>query len=190
MITSDWIWKRSLSVKDSNFVLAHICMWYLRLEGFNLEGTSGDTEDEQTEDEQIEDKKTEEVEVVSRYDFLDYAALNWPSHFREAMIPSDHTSITLALDICTPQAYPYIIWSQVYRNNFRPASGRTRRRFVRSALWNIPHPDPAWHTLRFREPPNSLHLATRFRHQGVVGQLLTAPGIDVNEANKYGKTLL
>jgi hypothetical protein len=147
----DWIWKNSISLQDSNFILAHICMWYLRLEGFLLEDQSPGL------------SKTV-FKLISKYDFLEYAAINWAVHFREATIPENHTSITLALDIYNPQAYPYIIWSLVY-----------------------------WESKRYTRVPtrlSDLHLASLFGHQSVVSQLLVAPGIDVNAADVERRTPL
>ncbi|CZR60693.1 uncharacterized protein PAC_10589 [Phialocephala subalpina] len=153
MAASDWIWKHSLSVKDSNFVFAHICVWYLRLEGFSLEyqyATLSETV----------------AKFAGTYTFLEYAALNWAVHFREATIPMDHISIALALDICNPEAYPYKIWSLVF-----------------------------WRSVGYTycEPPtkfSSLHLASLFGLQGVVGRLLVTQGIDVNAADSGGRTPL
>jgi hypothetical protein len=148
---SDWIWKHSLSIQHSNFILANICMWYLRLKGFLLESQSP--------------KLSKTVaKLVSKYDFLDYAAINWAIHFREATISEGHTSIALALDIYNPRAYPYNIWSLVY-----------------------------WNNLGFRNPPtppNSLYLAAHFGHKGVVSQLLAAAEIDVNAVDNYSWTPL
>ncbi|CZR63528.1 uncharacterized protein PAC_13425 [Phialocephala subalpina] len=171
--TAGWIWKHTLSVQHSNFVLAHICMWYLRLEGFSVEETSTNIQDENNSDDNSDDDEYYEDDnefqmkaknLKFRYDFLKYSAINWAVHFREAMIPKGDNLIALALDICSPQAYPYTIWSLIY-----------------------------WANEGFLEPPSrliSLHLASQFGHQGVVSQLLAAPGIEVNEADKNGWTPL
>jgi len=183
-----WTWKHSLSVHDSNFVLANICMWYLRLKGFCLEEASqnmqdGNTDYETSNDDSIEDEgdglgyKDNDIEddrekirkfivdkLKSKYDFLDYAAIYWAVHFREAIIPKHHISIILALDICSPRVYPYTVWSLVY-----------------------------WHKKGFNKLPSgltSLHLASRFGHQEVVRQLLAVPRVDVNSKIKISWTPL
>ena len=146
----NWTWKHSLSVKHSNFILAHICMWYLRLDGFPLE------EEDEDEDDYINFYKTVE-RLVSSYDFLEYAAEYWATHFREATISMEQTSIEMALHICNPRTYPYKIWGRVY-----------------------------WHNLGYNSSiPNltSLHLASYFGHEEVVAILLAMPGIDINKAN-------
>jgi hypothetical protein len=156
---SDWIWKHSLTIKDSNLVLANICMWYLLLEKSSLEETSRDTQNDSTKDDNIK-----EVKLVSESDFFKYTAINWATHFREATIPIDHTSITLALDLCNPQAYLYKIWGPMYWRN--------ARRIYRSPT-----------------KLNNLHLAAIFGHQGVVSQLLAA-GADAESKDSYGQTPL
>jgi len=147
----DWIWKHSLTMKDSHFVLAHICMWYLRLKGFLQE------------DNNLSMGKIA-AKLVSKYDFLDYAAINWPTHFREATIPMGHTSIILALDICNPQEYLYTIWHPVYEC---PSLG-----------------------VVLDTKTSTLYLASLFGHQGVVATLLTVPGIEVNIKDNHGQTPL
>jgi len=153
----NWTWKHSLSVKHSNFILAHICMWYLRLDGFPLE------EEDEDEDDYINFYKTVE-RLVSSYDFLEYAAEYWATHFREATISMEQTSIEMALHICNPRTYPYKIWGRVY-----------------------------WHNLGYNSSiPNltSLHLASYFGHEEVVAILLAMPGIDINKAGINSRTPL
>ena len=153
----NWTWKHSLSVKHSNFILAHICMWYLRLDGFVLE------EEDEDEDDYKNFSKTVERRVSSYY-FLEYSAKHWATHFREATIPMEQTSIEMALHICNPQTHPYKIWVPVY-----------------------------WHNLGYNSSiPNltSLHLASYFGHEEVVATLLAMPEIDINKPDSAGWTPL
>ena len=149
-VTSGGTWKHSLSIQDSNLHLAHSCIRYLRLEEFRRKSSSLDRED-------ID-------QLVSRYDFLEYSALNWAVHFRAAMIPEGHSLITLGLELCDVQIDQYMSWEPVY-----------------------------WLRTAHRSPPaglNNLHLASRLGLRRIVGQLLAAPGIEVNAANKDGWTPL
>ncbi|KAF4628883.1 hypothetical protein G7Y89_g9267 [Cudoniella acicularis] len=147
-LTSCGIWKHSLTIQDSNVLLAYICIWFLRLEEFHRKSSSiGHEEIDQ---------------LVSRYDFLEYSAMNWTVHFRAAMILEDDSLIALGLELCNTQADRYMSWELVYWRVLRP--------------WT--------------SPPrlDNLHLASHFGLQGVVAQLLTAPDIYVNTIASDGQT--
>ena len=183
--TSYWIWRHSLSTKDSNFLLAHICMWYLRLEGFFIENLS------------LVGYKSYE-RLVSTYDFLEYAAANWAIHFREAAIPMGHTSIALALDICNPEAYSYKTWGLVYwkgsdyyklpakLSSLHLASLFGHRGVVAELLTasvtNVNVADEDGRT--------PLSWAAERGHQAVVELLLAKDGIDVNLKDNDDRTPL
>lgn len=146
-LASDEIWKNSLSTQDSSFLLASICLWFLRLEEFHSSSVEGEEIDH----------------FVSRYEFLQYSAMNWAVYFRAARIPEGHPLIELALELCNVQANQSItcqivFWKRWYKNS---PTGL-----------------------------NNLHLASLLGLGRVVGQLLAAPNIDINAADSDGQTPL
>jgi hypothetical protein len=144
------IWKCSLSIRESNFLLASICVWFLRLEEFRRRSSSL--------------IKEEITQLVSRYDFLEYSAMNWAVHFQAAMVPEGHSLIALGLELCDVQADRYMSWELVY---WKGAMDK-----------------------RFSGRCNNLQLASLLGLERVVGQMLAIPGINVNAANEYGQTPL
>jgi hypothetical protein len=148
--TFDGIWKHSFSMQDSNVLLAYICIWFLRLEELHSKSSSL--------------ARREIDQLVSRYNFFEYSAMNWAAHFRAAMIPEGHSLIALGLELCNVQADRYMGWEQIY-----------------------------WNRLGHRSSPaglNNLHLASLLGLVRVVSQLLAAPGVDINAADEHGTTPL
>jgi len=86
------VWKHSISIQSSNFVLVHSCMWYLRLDELyekDLLLKSDDT-----------NRLVFNNELVSKFDFLEYSAKSWVAHFGASEIPETHSSINFGLDLC------------------------------------------------------------------------------------------
>lgn len=100
-VASGGTWQHSLSIQDSNLRLAYSCIWYLRLEDFRRKNY-------------ISQEELRINQLVSKYDFLDYSALNWAVHFRAAMIPEYHSLIALGLELCDVQANRYMSWELIY----------------------------------------------------------------------------
>jgi ankyrin repeat protein len=183
---SSGVWKRSLSIRDSNFVLASICIWFLRLEEFHGKGSYmywgihwADIS-----------------KLVSRYDFFEYSAMNWAVHFRAAMIPEGHSLVALGLELCYVPADRYMSWEIVYwekamadsplptgGNNLQLASLLGLERVV-GQLLSVPR-------IKVNAADNSgrtpLWWATFNEHEAVIYQLLAVPGINVNKADRLEK---
>ncbi|KFY39182.1 hypothetical protein V495_06100 [Pseudogymnoascus sp. VKM F-4514 (FW-929)] len=70
-LPSDEIWKNSVSIQDSSFLLASICMRFISLEEFK----------------DLSIKRDDIDQLVSEYEFLEYSAENLAVHFRAAVVP-------------------------------------------------------------------------------------------------------
>jgi hypothetical protein len=96
---SKGIWKHSLSVQKSNFLLADIYIQFLRLEEFCGKFSS---------------QKREGINaLISKYDFLEYSAINWAIHFRAAVNPNNYPMIALGLELCNVQADQHMGWELI-----------------------------------------------------------------------------
>lgn len=165
---SDLHWKHSISIRDSNFLLAEKCMWYLTLGSLvkpdTFEPRSPDTESESGSSSETSDQvaEIEELEAFERwntkleeYHFFEYAATNWTTHFREARTAPGNALETLALDLSHGQRHT---WFNKY-----------------------------WAMDKGSAPPRGLtdlHLASIFGLASTVRHLLTTPGIDINSPDE------
>ncbi|PWW71536.1 hypothetical protein C7212DRAFT_367268 [Tuber magnatum] len=103
-------WQYTLCPRDSNFIMADICISYLSQEEFEggpLEiGMFGRV------------SETAVRHYVEKYGFLDYAAQHWPDHFRD----SDDGGMKLfeiTQQICETGSNRLLTWLQVYWLNNR-----------------------------------------------------------------------
>ncbi|GIJ98076.1 hypothetical protein Aspvir_000186 [Aspergillus viridinutans] len=80
-------WKHCLKSEESHKILAHTCMSYL------IHDTTAD----------------------SLHYFLEYAAWNWPSHFRRAFAQYDHEAAELGSKLCRSGSKVYETWFREYR---------------------------------------------------------------------------
>ena len=97
-------WIHSLAPKESNLILARICIWYLLLPEFETRFSMPPPHQLSPNHKQIEIYK-------ARYPFLDYAATNWMSHFQRAEIEETRTVLLKsALKLCDPQTPQFVIW--------------------------------------------------------------------------------
>ncbi|KFY18040.1 hypothetical protein V492_00187 [Pseudogymnoascus sp. VKM F-4246] len=179
----DEIWKDSVSMQDSNLLLASICVWFLRLKEF--EGTSIDQRDI--------------GQLVSKFEFFKYAAEYWALHFRTAMISNidSHPLATLILELCTDEGRRYAGWKLTYWQSvwFFPRADITDLHFasdlglefVVGHILAIPRVDINVVDLDCRTP---LWYAASQGYEGVISQLIAATGIDVNAASNDGRTPL
>lgn len=180
----DGIWKNSATIQDSRFLLASMCMWFIRLEDFT--------------DSSI--KREDIDQLVSKYEFFNYSAANWAVHFRNAVIPDidSHPLTALSLELCTDEAGRYVSWKLAFwlwygpytrvdmLNNLHLASYCGLDFVVEQVLAN---PDIEVNAVNeMGETP--LWYAASGGHEAVVGQLLAAPSIDVNAPDKSGETPL
>jgi hypothetical protein len=183
-IPCDETWKNSLTAQNSSFLLASICMWFVRLEDFK--------------DPSI---KPEDIgQLVSNYEFFEYSAKNWAVHFRTAVILGldSHILTTLSLELCTDQEGRYVSWKLVFWpsfgsyirintfNNLHLASTLGLDFVVGQLLAN---PGIEVNTADENSQTPLWHAAYE-GHDGVVRQLLAAPSINVNAADNDGWTPL
>ncbi|KFY29287.1 hypothetical protein V493_02440 [Pseudogymnoascus sp. VKM F-4281 (FW-2241)] len=144
----DEIWKNSVTTQDSSFLLASVCMWFLQLQEFK--GSS---------------IKQEDIDqLVSKYEFLEYSAMNWAVHFRAAMVPDGDPLLDLAFNFCDVQVDRHLTFKLM-----------------------IEHDHPRYNEVYSFK---SLHVASYLGLENVVGQLLATPGIEVNKADDHGRTPL
>jgi hypothetical protein len=179
---SDWAWKQSIFTPDAHSVLAHICIWYLRLEGFLAESPEklqdGKSEDDfaasRTEYSVDQDEIDVTMDLVARYAFFDYAATHWATHFRQSKIPKDHISTELVISICSPETYPCPIWIRVlFAKEFESP--------------------PSSHSLQ--EKTKSLHILSFLGLEGAVSLLLARlpqieGDVNINSQDKFDETPL
>ncbi|PWW74076.1 hypothetical protein C7212DRAFT_359331 [Tuber magnatum] len=97
-------WQYTMCPKDSNFILADICITYLSREDFEnvsfMIGTSGEVE-QGTLDE------------IQKYSFLDYASRFWADHFRDSGDRQMEFFESTRL-ICEAGSKRLLTWLQVY----------------------------------------------------------------------------
>jgi ankyrin repeat protein len=182
-------WKHSLMPIDSNKTLVDACMMYLTLEDFKKDQLlvllrPSDSDDSDSSESYSssksesfdgslpwidpEEERTERVimNYIRRYDFLEYAARYWPSHFRQSGAPSSLNGQVYTL--CNEYG-SYVVfynWFYVYA------------RF--SSTWNyeIPHCLP------------ELMVASYFGFEVQVQKLLMEDPISVNRTDQMGWTAL
>ena len=92
-------WKFSLWPRDSNRILAEICIWHLLFTDFETYplGVNGDKN-----------------QYLNDHIFLDYSAKNWAAHFREAHIRTDSAMIRSVLKICDIHSKSCLTWFKIY----------------------------------------------------------------------------
>ncbi|RYP59757.1 hypothetical protein DL770_010140 [Monosporascus sp. CRB-9-2] len=99
-------WKHCLDPVHSDIVLAEICVWYLAYGTFEkLTPVSEERHDERTR--RIDQYK-------EAYEFLDYAARNWATHFREGESCAEPSLVQKARQLCNPRSERFRTWFQVY----------------------------------------------------------------------------
>jgi hypothetical protein len=109
-------WEHSLEQRESNLVLADICISYLLFDVFESHPLVANSK---VGGGYIQ--KT--VQYTKKYDFLDYAAKNWAGHFRSAKI-KETKMLKSILDVCNPQSKRFRTWFQVFWIAVDPYSRR------------------------------------------------------------------
>ncbi|KAM0550182.1 hypothetical protein ACHAPJ_009030 [Fusarium lateritium] len=93
------VWKQTLYPETSNSILAHACIWYLRLTDLNSKflklamSTSGKERGD---------------------DFINYAANYWAHHFNKLPTSVQTPMMESAMAICNPRSACYSVWFPVY----------------------------------------------------------------------------
>lgn len=88
----DEIWKNSVTIRDSNFLLASMCMWFQRLKEFMSSSM----------------KEGDIDQFVSKYEFFGYSAKNWAVHFRAAVVLDGDPLLNIAIELCDVQVDPHV----------------------------------------------------------------------------------
>jgi hypothetical protein len=96
-------WKHSLEPRESNLVLAKICIWYLLFTVFESDPLVIDS------GASAYDIPFNVEEYADKYDFFDYAAKHWGTHFRRAKI-MDEPIVKLALEIYDSRSKRFLAW--------------------------------------------------------------------------------
>lgn len=176
------IWKKSIFIQSSNFVLAHSCIWYLQLdELYRPEGRARE--------------HVSKTKLAEKYDFYYYAAQNWVQHFRAASIPERHSSIKFGLKLfeispCQHMSWQRFIierpWDTTELQNVHLASylgftGIVKRLIATSGVG----PDP-----KDKSGRTPLSYAAKGGHLEVVQALLAMPSVEPNPQDRYGQTPL
>jgi hypothetical protein len=107
-------WKHSLERRESNLVLADICISYLLFDVFESHPLITDSK-------AGEEYSEKTFQYTKKHDFLDYAAKHWASHFRSAKI-KEAKLLKSVLDVCNPQSKRFLTWFQVFWITINPYS--------------------------------------------------------------------
>ena len=100
-------WKHSLEPRESNFVLAEICIFYLLFTEFESNPLIIDNGVQQRE------VSSHVNRYASRHGLLNYSAKHWGAHFRIAKV-TDWAIVDLALEVCNSRSKRFLTWFQVY----------------------------------------------------------------------------
>jgi ankyrin repeat domain-containing protein 50 len=101
-------WNHSLKKEDSEMVMAKACTQYLLFADFNdISAVDGDDFSKPTSYERPE------------FGFMDYSALNWTSHFREAKLDKTHSVVQDGLMLCNTESSYVRIWFSRYWRYYR-----------------------------------------------------------------------
>jgi len=182
-VNSHTTWRSSIREEKAEEMMAKICMQYLLFTDF---------------DDTFEDKETEFVEGP-QFDFMDYAAVNWPAHFRSAQISEESLPFLSALALYETPSWRFRIWVSRYWENAQPyrtqpqglinlhlASMTGHVAVVRKLLI-------VWHAVNLDTMDwngwTALHWAAVNGHEAVV-RLLLENGAGVDVQDKYGGTAL
>jgi hypothetical protein len=88
-------WKHSLIPMESEILMARICVVYLSFTDF--------------------DGATDHESATVKYDYLEYAALSWPSHYRKSQYSATEQMLQLVLRVCDTQSLRFKNWFDIYR---------------------------------------------------------------------------
>jgi ankyrin repeat protein len=93
-------WKHSLEDEKSQTVLAKICVQYLSFTNFGRSRAS------------IKNRKRSQDR--DSYDFMMYAAENWPAHFRDSQTCQNDALISQVLDLYDKQSQRFKTWFEIF----------------------------------------------------------------------------
>ena len=208
-------WKHSLSIRDSEYVMASICIWFLQLEEIKQRGLF---------------LQNDQFDLIHNYAFLKYAARHWAMHFDLAKIQESHELFPYALELCTIDQSGYMSWMLYWREepwseDWSPLqiatlmgpepvvrhllslpdvevnhviSGQSAlqyaifhdRQAIVTTLLDCPRVDVNYWKKDDPEGKHPLHLAISKGNQSITSLLLACPMVDVNLFNAHGCTPL
>lgn len=97
------VWRHSFDEMCSEMMLAKVCIYYLLFSDFNGEA--------------VESNGDVESDVGSEYDFMDYSASNWVSHFQNAKVDAENQLTALNLILCDAKSRRAQIWLSRFWSN-------------------------------------------------------------------------
>ncbi|KIN06938.1 hypothetical protein OIDMADRAFT_185267, partial [Oidiodendron maius Zn] len=142
-------WYQSITIDGAHAVLAEACMRYLDF--FNSDTNL------------VQDASREASYDVEDSAFMDYSAINWGLHFREAHIGNDATIFPFALRVCDPDSIICSRWFAIY--------------------WRY----------RYGGAPSNftiIMISSCFGHEAIVKLLLESGRVDPDSKNEFGRTPL
>jgi hypothetical protein len=157
-------WRFSLEEKVSEMTMTKICVGYLLFTDFDGLHFS---EDEETDGSEYEGAVSLQVEPSesSEYDFMDYAAVNWASHFRKAQVDEKSSLLQSTLKICEPSSRRFQIWFSRYWK-IEESYERKPEKFI------------------------NFHVAALNGLEALVRLLLATGAVDADAKDAYGRTPL
>jgi ankyrin repeat protein len=162
-----YTWKHSFEESTSEMIMTKACIHYLFLKDFD---DTDAAEDEDPYDKFIYDRRG------PKYNFMDYAATTWVSHFRNAKVDDNDPLLNSSLILCNRESERTQIWLK----RFRGAIDLRLQRAVK--LWLSP--------IGKRQGPANLHIAAFIGHEAVVKLLLRTEKMDINLKDNNGLTPL
>jgi ankyrin repeat protein len=143
-------WKHSLEYKYSQKLLTEVCIQYLSLTNFCKENVNTETR---------EPKQDEDL-----YDFMEYSAVNWPVHFRNAQVSQSDSLIYQVFNLYDIPSRRFEMWFPIH--------------------WNI-----ATHYVS-RPDMDNIRLAAFNGHDVIIRLLLAVGNVDVESKDRDGRTPL
>jgi ankyrin repeat domain-containing protein 50 len=90
-------WKHSFIPMESEILMARICVVYLLFTEF--------------------DRAMDHKSAAVKYDFLEYAACSWASHYRKSQYGATEQMLQLVLRVCNTQSLRFNNWFNIYRRS-------------------------------------------------------------------------
>lgn len=101
IISKELQWQQSITVYQAHKILAELCVRYLGFFGLDTSPLAG--------------SPPRASHNIDNRDFLDYAAIFWGVHFREACIENgDAVTVSDALRLCDPDSKAHSVWSDIF----------------------------------------------------------------------------
>jgi ankyrin repeat protein len=189
-----WLWKHTIVLRESDFVLAKVCTIYLLFENFkNRPLLLPSTNDGNSYLAPHWTLKRNQLDVISEYmsahPFLSYASDNWPRHFKWCSIDRQEEMSQSFLQLCNTESRRFQTWIAASEKDSRydeDLSDAGIAYFVglEEGLRDLVEAGASAASLN-----PVLRMAARDGKIDIVGFLILN-GADVNRTNKYGWTAL